>query len=212
MKKLLEGYARFRRDIFPAQRHLFESLAAGQYPETLFITCSDSRVVPSLITQTVPGTLFEIQNAGNLVPPYGTGLVGGTVATLEFAVAVLKVRHIVVCGHSDCGAIKALLDPTTLTSVPQVAAWLAQAGGTRTHIERELGHATPEVRLRAAIGLNARAQLDNARTHPLVAAAVARGELELHAWYYDFVRGVLWAWNSATEAFERLPEDSDPAP
>ena len=212
MKKLLEGYARFRRDIFPAQRQLFESLAAGQHPETLFITCSDSRVVPSLITQTVPGTLFEIQNAGNLVPPHGTGLVGGTVATLEFAVAVLKVRHIVVCGHSDCGAIKALLDPDKLEHVPQVAAWLAQAGGTRTQIERERSHASAEDQLRAAIELNARAQLDNARSHPLVAAAVARGELDLHAWYYDFVRGVLWACDPATDEFEPLPEDSDRAP
>ncbi len=207
MKKLLEGYARFRRDIFPAQRELFESLAAGQQPETLFITCSDSRVVPSLITQTVPGTLFQIQNAGNLVPRYGAGLSGGTVATIEYAVMVLRVRDIVVCGHSDCGAMKALLDPDQLTEVPQVAAWLAQAHGTRTFVEAELGDASTEARLLAAVQRNARVQLENVCTHPLVAAAVERGELRLHAWYYDFVRGVLWACNPATNEFEQLPDD-----
>ncbi len=99
MRKLIDGVVSFQREVFPSKQRLFEDLAAGQQPETLFITCADSRIVPELFTRTEPGELFVIRNAGNLVPPYGA-IPGGVTATIEFAVTALKVRHVVVCGHT----------------------------------------------------------------------------------------------------------------
>lgn len=210
MRKLLEGYARYRREVFAAQRELFEQLAAGQQPEALFITCSDSRVVPSLITQTIPGTLFELQNAGNIVPPYGAELGGGSAPTIEYAVSVLKVRNVIVCGHSLCGAMQALLAPETLSGVPAVRSWLEQAEVTRRLVIDQHPHGDPELRLQAAVEHNARVQLDNLRTHPAVATALRRGELALHAWVYDFRCGEVGAYDPGTDAYLPLPEELPP--
>ena len=118
--------ANFSGQVFPIHQSKFEELASGQRPPTLFITCSDSRIVPELLTQTEPGDLFVLRNAGNLVPPYSAPL-SGEAATIEYAVKVLKVEHIVVCGHSHCGAITGLLRPETLKDLPAVAEWLAHA-------------------------------------------------------------------------------------
>src|SRR5919199_3192505 len=126
MDHLLSSYQRFRSEVYPEHRQLFESLATGQHPSVLFITCSDSRVVPDLIMQSDPGDLFVCRNAGNIVPPYGE-MTGGVSATIEFAVAVLNVSSIVICGHSDCGAMKALLHPEKVQDLPTVRAWLRQA-------------------------------------------------------------------------------------
>src|SRR5258707_10341768 len=126
MQKLFEGYMRFRKEIYPLQQPLFKSLAQDQKPETLLITCSDSRVVPELILQAAPGDLFICRNVGNLVPPHGE-LKGGVSATIEYAVGVLGVRNIIICGHSDCGAMKALLHSKYATDLPNVKAWLRQA-------------------------------------------------------------------------------------
>src|SRR5947209_1011259 len=113
MQKLVEGVHHFQANIFSPQRELFERLADGQSPVALFITCSDSRINPNLLTQTEPGELFILRNAGNLVPPYGAGP-GGEAATVEFATAALGIRDIIVCGHSHCGAMRALLAPAKL--------------------------------------------------------------------------------------------------
>src|SRR5688500_12612524 len=126
MEKLVDGIHRFQKDHFVANRELYARLARGQNPETLFITCSDSRVVPSLITQTDPGDLFIIRNAGNIIPPHGTGG-DGEAASVEFAVDGLNVKDIVVCGHSLCGAMKGLIDPKIVEKLPNVARWLEHA-------------------------------------------------------------------------------------
>src|SRR6188508_482553 len=130
MQNLVDGIHRFRSLVFEQHKELFERLSDGQAPSTLFITCSDSRVVPDLFTQTGPGELFTLRNAGNIVPPYGASN-GGESPTIEYAVSVLGIEHVIVCGHSGCGAMKALLKPESVSHMPAIANWLNQAEATR---------------------------------------------------------------------------------
>ncbi len=178
--KIRDGYDNFRNEQFPQHKELFAELGSGQSPEVMFVTCSDSRIDPNLITQTLPGELFVIRNAGNLVP---TRKASGVAATLEYGVKVLKVRHIVVCGHSHCGAVSAALaPPESLADLPYVAAWLNESGPA-------LPALPAEDKLNVAIEHNVRAQLNNLRSLPFVAEAVTTGELELHGWTYDVESG-----------------------
>lgn len=183
MKALHEGIRRFQGTVFPAMAERFQELASGQQPATLFIACSDSRVDPSLITQAGPGELFVIRNAGNLVLPWGNDPASD--ATIEFAVAILGVEHVVVCGHSGCGAVQGAMAADDLDHVPSVQAWVR-------HIEpavRATGHLEGDERVREAVAANVRAQLDQLLTHPSVSEAVAGGELALHGWVYDIPTG-----------------------
>ena len=134
MKRILSGLSRFQNEIFPQTRQLFERLASSQTPEALFLTCSDSRIVPELMTQTAPGDLFICRNAGNIAPAYGE-VNGGVSATIEYAVLVLEVKDIIICGHSDCGAMKGLLHPEQLAAMPNVAAWLKHAESARFMVQ-----------------------------------------------------------------------------
>src|SRR5688572_30910631 len=129
MQKLILGLHHFQTDVFSHRREIFERLTAGQRPEALFITCSDSRINPNQLTQTGPGELFILRNAGNIVPPYGA-VHGGEAATIEYAICVLKVRDIVVCGHSHCGAMSGLLDPDSIENLCSVKSWLNHAEAT----------------------------------------------------------------------------------
>ena len=130
MQKLIRGIHEFRTEHFRPLQGLFEKLAKGQSPETLFITCSDSRIDPNLLTRSRPGDLFILRNAGNIVPPHGAAN-GGEAATIEFAVAGLGVKDIIICGHSHCGAMQGLLTPESVASLPSVASWLSHAETTR---------------------------------------------------------------------------------
>lgn len=179
--KIREGYEAFRATQYPQHQELFEQLREGQSPEVMLVTCSDSRIDPNLITQTLPGELFVIRNAGNLVP---TRQASGVAATLEYGVKALKVKHIVVCGHSHCGAVSAALAPESLSDLPYVAAWLEESGP-------DLPEDLPEGddRLDAAVEHNVRAQLANLHALPFVQQAVEAGELELHGWVYEFETG-----------------------
>lgn len=214
MHKLIEGLHRFRRTYFNAQRRLFKRLASGQQPEALFITCSDSRIDPNLLTQTKPGEIFILRNAGNIVPPYGAG--GGEDATIEYAVAVLGVRHIIVCGHSHCGAMKALLHPESLDTLPAVASWLTHTEATRAKVAETCPGLEDDALLNCLTEQNALAQLDNLRTHPTVAAKLVAGELQLHAWIYQIDAGSVSAYNADVEKFilvndtERTPKPRRP--
>src|SRR5262245_46765637 len=134
MRKILEGLTRFQQEVYPQKRDQFERLAHNQQPEYLFITCSDSRIVPNLITQTDPGDLFIIRNAGNIIPPYGE-MQGGVSASIEYAVVALGVKHVIVCGHTDCGAMKGVLHPEKVAAMPMVAAWLRHGDTARRIIE-----------------------------------------------------------------------------
>jgi carbonic anhydrase len=182
VQKIRDGIRRFQQEVHPAHRSLFESLAGGQQPEVLWITCSDSRVDPALVTQTRPGDLFVLRNAGNLIPPYGSGS-GTEAATVEYAIRGLGVRHIVVCGHSRCGAMAAVLDPDSAAAMPAVQACLNVAGPPRL--------TGPEATLENQIRRNVTQQIGHLGTHPAVSDAMGRGELELHGWVYDFVAGQL---------------------
>jgi len=175
---LTDGVGRFQTEAFPSRRELFADLAGGQSPEVLFVTCADSRIDPALITQTEPGSLFVCRNAGNIVPAW-SDRPDGMVASIEFAVTVLGVSHAVVCGHSACGAMGALLDPPPVDLVPAVHRWLGVSG--ISPLEGETSE--------ALIARNTRVQLDNMLTHPSVAKAVEAGKLELHAWVYDISSG-----------------------
>ncbi|MFD7084191.1 carbonic anhydrase [Streptomyces sp. NPDC059918] len=189
MQDLTEGLAQFQQDVFPAKAELFARLATTHRPRTLFIGCSDARVVPELITQREPGELFVIRTAGNLVPAHpdavdavDSGDGGDAVAAgIEYAVAVLGVGDIVVCGHSACGAMTALAAGQDLAELPAMARWLRHAPPAEAE-RREPG---PLIRANVA------AQLAHLATHPAVARALAAGTVTLHGWVYDIPTGTV---------------------
>ncbi len=207
MRKLLTGLRHFQSHVFQSHQELFERLAGGQAPEALFITCSDSRIDPCMITQTSPGDLFILRNAGNIVPPYGATN-GGEAATIEFAVGALGVKDIIVCGHSFCGAIHGLLNPDKLKNLPIVSNWLDLAQATRLIIQQNYADAnlTKEQLLNVAIQENVLVQLENLRSHPSVAAKFARGEMNLHAWTYKIESGEVFSYNSQEGQFLPIRE------
>ncbi|MFD7163085.1 carbonic anhydrase [Streptomyces violascens] len=196
MQDLAEGVAQFQRGVFPAKADLFAHLAATHRPSTLFISCSDARVVPELITQSEPGELFVIRTAGNLVPAYTPGP-DGVAASIEYAVAVLGVSDIVVCGHSACGAMTALAEQHDLSGMPAIADWLRHADAAPAHADAgsdagagsAAGSGAAE--LGALVRGNVRAQLANLATHPSVARALAEHRLTLHGWVYDIPTGTV---------------------
>jgi carbonic anhydrase len=195
VEKLLGGVSRFQKDVYPQHRDLFEKLAVGQRPEALFITCADSRIDPCLLTQTKPGELFICRVIGNIVPPYPDSL-GGVSATIEYAVAVLRVPDVIVCGHTDCGVIKGALHPDALSSFAAVRNWLRYA-----NIENRDAHPSSELLL-TVTEENVVAQLKNLRSHPAVANRLLEGNLSLHGWVYHIGPGVVTAYNDASGKFE----------
>ena len=194
MQKLLQGIHQFQANCFRPQRELFERLADGQQPDALFITCSDSRINPNLITQTDPGELFILRNAGNIVPPYGAAN-GGEGATIEFAVSALGVQDIIICGHSHCGAMKGLLHQEMLKDMPAVASWLGHAEATRRIMRDKYSEREGAAAVTTAIEENVLVQLENLRTHPSVAAGLARGKLKLHGWIYKIETGEVFGYD-----------------
>jgi carbonic anhydrase len=210
MQKLIDGVHHFQQGVFGSQREFFEKLVAGQRPMALFITCSDSRISPNLITQTEPGELFVMRNAGNIVPPHGVGMAGtgGEAATVEFAVSVLGVPDIVVCGHTCCGAMKALIGPAgALEDMPATRQWLGNAEATRRIIRDKYQHLHGDRLLTACVQENVLVQLENLRTHPVVAAAVARKRLNLHGWVYKLETGEVFTFNPDEGQYVPLNRD-----
>jgi len=205
MQKLVQGLHQFQSQVFSSHKELFERLENGQAPETLFITCSDSRIDPNLITQTGPGELFILRNVGNLVARYDEH-VGSTAAAIEFAVAALKVREIIVCGHSNCGAMQAVLDPATIEGLPAMKAWMSHAAETGRIVRENYGHLVGEARFAATVEENVLVQLENLRTHPSVAAAIERGALRLHGWVYKIQTGEVFAFDAAQAQFVPLAD------
>jgi carbonic anhydrase len=201
MKRLLDGYRRFQRDIFPQRREHFHLLSDRQAPDVLFLTCADSRVVPDLILQTEPGDLFICRNVGNIVPPRGE-VAGGVTATIEYAVRVLKVKHIIICGHSDCGAIKASLNKESLATLPHAGVWLRYLESAWRYLDS--AKRDPDEELLALIHANVIAQLENLKTHPEVSAAIANHSLHVHGWFYDILTGTIEAYDPATGKFSPL--------
>ncbi len=204
MEKLVEGFKKFQSDVFGAKRELFARLSQGQEPRALFITCSDSRVDPTLLTQAEPGELFILRNAGNIVPSYGGGVIGGNTATIEYAVAVLGVKHVIVCGHTDCGVMRALLHPEMLKDLPAVKNWMEQAETVRRIVQENYADLRGEDLLVKTIQENVRVQLDHLKTHPTVAVRLRRGMVTLHGWVYSIPTGDIWAYDDEKEVFISL--------
>ena len=208
MDRIIKGISRFKTEVYPREQPLYADLASnGQKPQALVISCSDSRVVPEIVTGSGPGDLFVTRNAGNIVPPYSESADGGVTSAIEYAVVGLGVEHIVVCGHTDCGAMKALLHPEALAEMPTVARWLGNCrcslGVFRKAHEGGLPH-KEAARLLAME--NVAAQLTHLRTHPCVAARVATGELTLHGWVFEIESGTLLALDGETGTFSAIAD------
>jgi len=205
MPKIAAGVVKFQRDTYPSRQELFEQLSTGQSPEALFITCSDSRISPNLMTSTEPGELFICRNAGNIVPPH-TVHTGGMTASIEYAVAALKVPHIIVCGHTECGAMKGVTDLDALTELPHVREWLGYSRAAWQIVKEAGSDMSEEERMRLLIEQNVLLQLQHLRTHPYVAAALAKKSVTIHGWVYDIKTGDVTAWNPDTEQFEHVAD------
>jgi len=202
MDKLVRGVRRFRESVFEQHADLFKKLSTGQGPSVLFITCCDSRVDPCLITQTLPGDMMVIRNAGNIIPP--SSVESGEAATIELCVVEIGVRHIIVCGHSGCGAMKCLLWPQHIEGTKTVGHWLAYAEPARQRALKSHPSAEGDRLHELTIKENVIEQLENLAGLPFVAERTAQGQLELHGWYYDIGRGAVSTLDSVTGRFEAL--------
>lgn len=210
MNELIGRVFSFEKTVFPQSSELYGTLARdGQSPKALMISCADSRIVPEEIMQARPGDLFVCRNAGNIVPPYAS-MLGGVSATVEFAVAALGVRDIIICGHSDCGAMKALADPTGLEdTMPNVAAWLRHGTAAQHVVNTCKPDLEGKERIRAISLENVIAQLNHIRTHPSVATAIASGDMSLHGWFVDIHAGQVLGLNGQTGEWSPLREDTE---
>lgn len=205
MPRFAAGVVKFQNEVFPQKKELFEKLALGQSPEALFITCSDSRIETAMITQTEPGELFICRNAGNIVPPH-TNHTGGMTASIEFAVAALKVPHIVICGHTECGAMKGAMNMDDLNSLPHVKEWLSYTRAAVDIVRLTGEHLSEQEKMNLLLEQNVKLQLQHLRTHPSVAARLAMGDLTLHGWVYDIKSGAVNAYDDATDQFVPVNE------
>jgi carbonic anhydrase len=192
LEQLKNGVRRFRSEIYPDRAELYaQAVQEAQRPHTLFIACADSRVDPIEITQSAPGEVFVLRNIGNMVPAYGE-MLGGNSAVIEYAVSALGVRHIVICGHTDCGAMKALLDPASVEQMPTVKSWLTNAHAALT-VARTLHERDQQEAARPLHDIlteqNVLLQMRHVKTHPAVAGAMAMGALTLSGWIYAIGTG-----------------------
>jgi carbonic anhydrase len=203
MKKIVDGFLKFQKEIFPGKQALYNELATGQRPEVLFITCGDSRIVPDLMMQTNPGQLFIIRNAGNIVPP-DSDTSGGVTASIEYAVVALSIPNIIICGHSNCGAMKAVLHPESLTDMPKVAPWLRHADSAARVVRENYPDLAEHEKLEILTKENIITQLEHLKTHPSVAARLARGVLTIHGWFYEFQTGRIQAYDAELGDFVNL--------
>ena len=210
MQRLAKGIHRFRSDYFRSRRAFFEKLASdGQRPETLFITCSDSRVVPNLITSSAPGELFIVRNVGNIVPAVTRGVIGGVAAAIEYAVEVLNVATVVVCGHTQCGAMDAVVHPERTRHLKFVSRWLDEASSIPGLLEERYGTLDPEQRMTAAVQENVLAQLENLRTYDFIDRRLEKGDLHLMGWVFRIATGDVFEYDPESEQFLTIGGESD---
>lgn len=213
MDKLFKGIAKFRQDDFEAHKELFESLGRYQKPHTLFIGCADSRVVPDLITRTMPGELFTVRNVANIVPPYRqTQEYAGTTSSIEYAVLALDVKNIVVCGHSNCGGCAAMNQSSEeLSHLPNVRRWLEISGEVRGRVDRQMDVECAEKREWLTEQINILVQMRNLLTYPYIQERYQRGSLNVYGWYYIIETGEIFNFNDQTEAFELVDGPLSPS-
>lgn len=205
MQKLAEGIHRFQANYFASNREFFANLEAeGQRPETLFITCSDSRVIPELITSSRPGDLFIVRNVGNIVPASYENVLGGVSAAIEYAVEVLRVANIIVCGHTGCGAIDAILHPERMKNLPFVSRWLAEASRLPKLIDELYGNLEPEARKVVAVEENVLVQLENLRTFESVSRKLEDGKLKINGWVFKIATGDVFDYDPVSGQFLQI--------
>jgi len=206
MERLFNGYMKFMAEDFERHRELFQEIGRKQNPHTLFIGCSDSRVVPNLITQTDPGELFIVRNIANIVPPYRqTEEYVATTSVIEYAVLALEVDTIVVCGHSNCGGCAALnLPPERLDHLPHVRKWLEVSREVRGRVDRLMTGDSPEEREWLTEQVNVLVQMKNLLTYPYVAERYRQGKLNIHGWHYIIETGEIYNFNDSTQLFELI--------
>jgi len=201
----------FQKDVFATEADLYSRLAnQGQSPKVLMISCADSRVVPEHIMQARPGDLFVCRNAGNIVPPYAQAN-GGVTSTVEYAVAALGVTDVIVCGHSGCGAMAALMNPESLAGLPNVEAWLRHSQAAREVVQQSYPDLDGQAAIRAASLENVVVQLAHLRTHPAVAPRIAKGDITLHGWFIDIHSGEILALDGVSGRFN-VVRDGEPLP
>ncbi len=219
MKHIVDGVLRYQQGIHSSKAALFQRLAVSQSPSVMFVGCADSRVVPEMLTDQNPGELFVVRNAGNIVPPSSTPP-GGVTASIEYAVSVLGVSDIIICGHSGCGAMSAILrDPKQLDSLPAVARWIRHADAARDRVAAGGSTITDEARLASLVHENVLTQIGNLMTHSFVAEAVSRNQLRLHGWVYDIGSGEVETYDSRSGTWGPIsavaeqdgPADATPA-
>lgn len=210
MKDVLEGLREFQSSYVPDNRDLLADLAQGQHPRVLFVACSDSRVPPELITQSDPGELFVLRNAGNIIPPYGATN-GGEGATIEYAIKSLGIRQIIICGHTTCGAMKGLLQVGELEAkMPLVYNWLKHTEATRELVEENYGYLRKAEKLSTLVAENVLTQIENLRTYPVVRSLLHTGQLTIHGWIYNIEDGSVVTYDRASHTFVSLFETYDP--
>jgi carbonic anhydrase len=205
MTRIIKGVFDFQDRVFGSKRTLFHRLGAGQRPLALFITCSDSRINPNMLTQTEPGELFVLRNAGNLVPPQGSPA-SGEAATIEYAVHHLHVRDVILCGHSKCGAMQGLLAPQAVADMPAVADWLKLGLPCVERAKARVPDAAGPELLQAVIEQNVLLQVERLQSFPSVQQAAVAGRLRLHAWVYEFENGAVTAYDPRSDRFVPLSE------
>ena len=209
--KLIRGFLRYQQNELPRRRELFETLGKGQNPDTLFLTCADSRVDPNLLVQGEPGDLFQVRTVGNLIAPASDGnRAAGDVseaAAIEYGMLALGVKEIVICGHSRCGAMRAVLDNASLERMPNLREWLTHGVPSLDRVQRAelIDHQLPIVEQLSQV--NVLQQLDHLRTYKLVREREEQGEVFLHGWWFDVSTGELFAFDTERGGFVRVDEE-----
>lgn len=209
MKKLLNGISEFRKSILPTCREKFRMLAMGQNPDVLFITCSDSRVAPNWFASTDPGDLFVLRNLGNLVPPATDDvehipLDGSALAAAEFAVRQLKVSDVVVCGHSECGAMNALLSATPLEDSPHLKSWLAYGEASLANFQRGLSIDSSLSPVNQLSQLNVLQQVEHLKSHNFIHQEIQAGRLQVHGWWFDIAHASVYSFDETLRRFRLI--------
>ena len=203
LTKIVAGVAKFQREVYPEQRHIFQQLKDRQHPIAMFFTCADSRILPNVLLQTGPGEVFTERTPGNIVPRYSDH-VGGVTASVEYALLSLRVPLIIICGHMNCGVVKVLLEPEKASGMPAMQSWMRHALTARERLLRENPSASRQDQLRLLTEYNVLAQMENLKTHPSVEARLSSGELAVEGWVYDIGEGAVWSARSESGCFEPL--------
>lgn len=205
MKKLINGIVEFRKGLTEEKRALFKKLALGQKPDAFFIACSDSRVLPNLFASTNPGDLFSLRNIGNMMPPFSATHDHSAAAALEYAVNFLKVSDVIVCGHSECGAMQAIIDQLEDPQAVNLTAWLKNA-----HVEGKNKHFIPKTSLSEVNQLsqkNVLEQIEHLKTYPFVAKKLKKHELDLHGFWFDISRADVYCYEEKISEFVLIDEE-----